>query len=69
MLVYIKNPLSAKESGIFTVLFALSVKNKLCKFNGVNDNAVLIYTHIAGSDFVDKDNLIVVIAEFKLDIP
>ena len=47
----------------------LSVVDKLCKLNRVNNNAVLVNAHVTGSDFVDEDNLVVVVAELKLDIP
>ena len=47
----------------------LSVVDKLCKLYGVNNLAVLINTHIARSNFIDKDNFVVVVTELKLDIP
>ena len=47
----------------------LSVVDKFCEFNGINDFAVLVNTHVTGSDFVDEDNFVVVVAEFELDIP
>ena len=51
------------------LFLCLSVVDKLCELNGINNLTVLINTHIARSNFVDKDNFVVVVAEFKLDIP
>ena len=51
------------------LIICLSVVDKLCELNGINDFAVLVNTHVTGSDFVDKDNFVIVVAEFELDIP
>ena len=46
----------------------LSVVDKLCEFNGLNNLAVLINSHVTWSDFVDENNFIIVETELKLAI-
>ena len=43
-------------------------QNDFCQFNGFNDFAVFVNTHVTGSDFVDQDNFVVVVTKFKFDV-
>ena len=43
----------------------LSVENELGEFNGLNKCAVLVNTHIAGSDLVDEDDFAVIADDLK----
>ena len=58
-----------EQRKLCSLRFYLSVKDKLCEFNGFNDLAVLVNSHVTGSDLVDEYNFIAVVTEFKFDIP
>ena len=51
------------------MVLLLSVVDYLGKLNGRNDDAVLVNSHVARSDFVNENYLAVIVAELKLDIP
>ena len=51
------------------VFSMLSVENKLCQLNGINDCITLINTHVTGRNLINEDYFVVIVTELELDIP
>ena len=60
-----------KTTGVLFIkeMYQLSVVNHLRQFYRRNDNAVLVNSHVTGSDFINQDNFAVVVTELELDVP
>ena len=46
----------------------LFAQNNFCQFHRVYDSAVFINTHISAGDFVDENDFVLIVAEFKFDV-
>ena len=59
------------SDGLFLICIknGLSVQNQLGQFNRINNLAILVNTHVTGSNLIDKDNFVIVVTELELDVP